>query len=188
MPKGLTLVKAILQTKIDRVEQLIKAKVDVNSHTVDGLSLLMMAVRKPQQLPVLKLLLAHKADPTFQAEKGGGALSEAISRGNMPAVKALLAANADVNEMNESGQTALIAAIGLAQSVLVKELLEAKADIQQKTFHGSTALLTAIAEGDLATTQLLLQSKADVDDGSPWLFHFRKNAERRVYCGESCRK
>ena len=120
--------------------------------TVGATALLRAA--KAGDVPAMKLLLAHGANPTLPTATGITPIMAAAGNGSVgldtrgryksqeqaiDAVKTLLAAGADINAKDNNGQTALYGAATWGWNDLVKTLAANKADLNVKDARGHTA-------------------------------------------------
>jgi uncharacterized protein len=120
--------------------------------TVGATALLRAA--KAGDLPAMKLLLAHGANPGLPTATGITPMMAAAGNGSVgldtrgrykseeqaiEAVKTLLAAGADINTKDNNGQTALYGAATWGWNDLVKTLAANKADLSVKDARGRTA-------------------------------------------------
>lgn len=118
-------------------------------------------------LPIVKLLLAHKAQvdarvsgPTLQ---GQSALHLAAARGDLEIMRALLAAKANPNVTDSVKATPLHEAAIRGQVKAVALLLKHQAQIDARQNNGLTPLVLAITENKLPVVKLLIKSGANVN-------------------------
>jgi hypothetical protein len=112
---------------------------------------------------IMKLLLANKADVNAKDDSGIMPLGFAAIGNHRDAAELLLANNADVNAKNNDGMTALhIAAIEGSREVAAF-LLARGADISAEDSAGFTPLHTAAFHGQSEMAVLLLNSGANVN-------------------------
>lgn len=140
--------------------------VDLNTPGLSGATVLVLALRQlyktPNQLDVVKALLAAGADPN-----GGGAeppLQAAIGAsresGTEP-VRLLLEVGANPNARDESGRPAFFTAGG-ANIEVMQLLLARGADVQLRGKHGESAVVLPAQTRNWRVLELLLQR------GAPW--------------------
>ena len=93
------LIHAALVNQLEAARLLLEAGADPNVTRVErdeedvrGVTALMNAVERPEQIEMVKLLLKHNADPHLANTRGHTALHEAVDRENFEAVRVLLKA------------------------------------------------------------------------------------------------
>jgi ankyrin repeat protein len=121
----------------------------------------LLRAAKAGDVPAMKLLLAHGANPTLPTDRGITPLMAAAGNGSasldtrgrykteaqaIEAVTVLLAAGADINQRDNQGQTALYGAAQWGWNDLVKTLAARNVDVGAKDARGRTA--ADIAMGD----------------------------------------
>jgi uncharacterized protein len=114
----------------------------------------LLRAAKAGDIPAMRLLLAHGANPSLPTASGitplmaaaGNASVGLDTRGrykteaqSIEAVKVLLAAGADINARDNNGQTALYGAATWGWNDLVRALAAEKADLSVKDSRGRTA-------------------------------------------------
>jgi ankyrin repeat protein len=114
----------------------------------------LLRAAKAGDVPAVRLLLAHGADPNLPTATGITPLMAAAGNGSasldtrgrykseaqaVEAVKVLLAAGADINARDNSGQTALHGAATWGWNDLVRTLAAQHADLMAKDSRGRTA-------------------------------------------------
>ncbi len=123
--------------------------------------------------PVVKLLLAYKADPNAKTSQEATPLYNAIDANSLEIVKLLLDGGADPNErtgMPSGGavspgfwKTPLHVAVYKQQLGIIQALLSHKADPNGRDVSGRTPLFDAVNTGNEEITKLLLANGADVN-------------------------
>ena len=114
----------------------------------------LLRAAKAGDLPAMRLLLAHGANPSLPTAAGITPVMAAAGNGSVvldtrgrykteeqaiEAVKVLLAAGADINARDNVGQTALYGAATWGWNDLVRALAAEKADLMVKDSRGQTA-------------------------------------------------
>jgi len=148
--------------KMDRaaVRSLLKNKVDVNAHQVDGMTALHWAAYQ-DDTETGKLLLDAGANVKAENRYGVTPLSLACQNGNTALVELLLSAGADPNTTLRGRETVLMTAARTGRTGPVKALLVRGAKVDLKEQHGQTALMWAAAEGHAGVVELLIEAGAD---------------------------
>jgi hypothetical protein len=140
---------------------------------------------------VVKILLAHGAQPDLVGPTCSSALQEAINDGHIEICKTLLSAAADPNLIDQYGDTPLMRAADQGWLDIVTLLVERGADINaySATTKRFTALHYAAIGEDAETCQRLLELGADPmsrsDDApygalSPFMFAVKRGYDRLV--------
>ncbi|ODC02864.1 hypothetical protein BFW38_04155 [Terasakiispira papahanaumokuakeensis] len=153
------LAEAIQEGDQARMEQLIKAGVDVNATNKAGTSMLMWAFFS-QRLPEFKRLLAEGADPTIQDDDGETVVHYAAGLNSIDYLEVLLAEGVPVDIENRAGDTPLFEAIGSGRE-RVDLLLQHGADVNHQARMGNTPLHVAAAVNDYDSLLKLLHRGAD---------------------------
>jgi hypothetical protein len=94
-------------------------------------------------MPMIRLLLDHGADPDLVDDHGESALSFAAASGHLEAVSALVDAGARVDVGRDRGCAPILLAASEGHAPVVERLLAAGADPNVADPHGQTALMTA---------------------------------------------
>src|SRR5260370_5496770 len=151
---------------------------DVNAHSKQGRTPLVIAAAHDGNIEVIRLLIKKGAD--LKAPGPGGAsaaLIAAADANDTAVVRLLLEQAADAKAKTPTGSTALIAAAGHGNLEVVKLLLAHGADVNTQSSPASdrpvkngaiaignlTPLLLAVTSGSPETVQLLLDKGADVN-------------------------
>jgi ankyrin repeat protein len=151
---------AISKGRLKNVQQLLDGGVDVNLTDRHNSSLLWAAAAQ-DKLPIVKLLLARKADVDIrQQEDGSTAL---LATGSLEIARLLLAAGADFRIQTRHGQTMLMNAANFGWTELVKTFLEAGLDVRAADQTGQTALHRAAPNGHAEVVRLLAAAGAKLD-------------------------
>jgi ankyrin repeat protein len=114
---------------------------------------------------IVKLLLAHKANPNEKARMLGYAtpLHSAAQSWNPAVVPLLVRAGADVNARADHGITPLLKAVFSANRELICALIDNGADLNAQHSSGKTSLHAAVDMGKRDLFMLLLSRGADIN-------------------------
>jgi ankyrin repeat protein len=125
---------------------------------------LFLAVQQ-QQVPVVKFLLEHGANPNihYPASNTTMPLHLAAGQGDVEEARLLLEHGADVNGIEQNNSTPLIYAIGGTSKEMVELLFAHGASIHEKPGYWSTFQNWALGAGDTNIAALLLAHGADVN-------------------------
>jgi ankyrin repeat protein len=146
-----------------RIEQLIKAKADVNAAQADGTTALHWAAYHGEAKATATLLRAG-ARPDVLTGTGMTPLALACEAGNLDVVQALIKAKADVNQPLKNGETPLMMAARTGKVPVIELLLKHGAKIDaRENLRGTTALMWAAANANPAAVRLLIAKGADVN-------------------------
>lgn len=137
--EGLSL--AAMYGQVEIVRLLLDRGANANGNPPGGP--LGSALGSDHSAAVLKLLLAHGADPNIRGDDGTTALMVMAMAGKAPVVKLLAEHGAQVNAQDNEGKTALIQAAQMHQTDSVRELLAHGADPNIYAKNGTSALATA---------------------------------------------
>ena len=192
---GLTLCEAVLNNDIEAVKALLDGGADPQELSDANRTPLMYACEYPRP-ELVKLLLAHKADPNFRDGTTGvtalaylltssvSNLGRGFKGGNQPPkdirsiLRMLVDSGLNINDaIDANGNTGLIYVSNMAYFAglnysLADELIEGGADVDKPTFNGQTPLMRFAVVGDEMEhniAELLLDNGADpalVDAGS----------------------
>ena len=144
------------------VEALLKAGVEIDAQTKDGLTALMRFAWVKQSAAV-KSLLDAGANIKIKNKNGWTAFYFACSHGNdEKIVNYLLAAGANPNEKHAKGQTPLMWIGWGERAENFKALIAAGADVNAKDNDGRTPLMISSSRFFQNEVKLLLDAKADV--------------------------
>lgn len=177
-PAAPALIEAVKNGDAVAARRLIKERVDVNAHDVDGTTALHWAARV-NDVATAQLLIRAGASATAANRYGVTPLSLACMNGNGAMIGLLLEAGADANTALAGGETALMTTARTGSLEGVKLLMAHGADVNAKASgRGQTALMWAASEGHSQVVQTLLESGAQVNARSaggftPFLFAVR---------------
>ncbi|MCU0287149.1 MAG: ankyrin repeat domain-containing protein, partial [Acidobacteria bacterium] len=131
------------------IKKLLDSGFDINTHKVDGTTMLTAAsfYGRPE---IVELLIASGADLDWEDSNGNTALSLAVRQGHQTIVEQLVFAGADVNTMNHTGWSPLMFAVVQDQKDTVDLLHANGANIDQ----GSNGpCIKSYLEGEFAGLQ-----------------------------------
>lgn len=157
---------AALAGKVKTVEALLKrgAQCKAIPSGLDTITPPLMHAATNGNPRIIKLLLAHGADPNEKGYKDSTALIFAARNGREQAAAALLEAGANVNIIDEYGKTPLFYAAEKGWDKLAALLLEKGAQIGLKgPFSSDLPIQRAIENGHLEIVDLFLRNDADPD-------------------------
>ena len=151
---------------VRRSEPMIKLLLDhgasVSVTDRDGWSPLMTAAWADDGAAV-KLLVAHKGDPSFAGPGNLTPLAIALEYGKDAAAVALVESGADYKHpMGDAGYTPLMLAVAGHSEAAARALITKGADVNAANAGGVTALMIAAADGRAALVELLVRSGANV--------------------------
>lgn len=164
----------------DVLERLVQSLDSVDT-AIDrqGSTLLAMASKLGNAVAV-RVLLAHRADPSKGTlEKGNTPLFWAAAQGHADVAQLLLDANADPAQRNQGGDTPVLWACRSGTTAVVELLLQHEPSVQRcANMSGMTPLMCAGAGAHTAVLQLLLASSESlraldaVDEHGRTALHF----------------
>jgi len=146
---------------LEKTRVLVDRGADVNARSEDSRSALMIAAGRPGGAPVVKLLLAHGANPNPTSNPGAESspLLEASLAGDADSMQALFEKGA---EPKEAG-TAIASAAAANCTRCIDMLVARKLEAQQYT----VALQQVIVLDNPGLTRLLIEHGADVNAADP---------------------
>jgi ankyrin repeat protein len=154
---------AVMHRDSTRLQQLLKAKADVNAPQPDGTTALHWAIDQGDKTAVTALLRAG-ANPSAVTGTGITPLALACEEGDPELVALLLKAGADVNQPLGHGETPLMMAARTGSVPVLKLLLSKGAKIDEREkLRGTTALMWAAANSNAEAVRLLVSKGADVN-------------------------
>lgn len=160
--------EVVAKGDISRVKQLLANGADPNRADGRGTTPLFLATLK-DNVPMMKVLLEAKADPSFRPHDDSSSLNSAVDLGNEQAVALLLQFHVRTDGLY-LGRTILHVAIDRGNLPIVKLLVNAGGfDLNAGDYHGKTALRYAIGKGE-PFCELLLTKGADpnIVDADGW--------------------
>ena len=155
------LPEAISKGDTAKAKELIAHGANVRAESEDDGSTPLYYAVYYNNAEIVKLLLAHKADPNV-GKTGITPLSISAGEGYLDIAKMLLAAGADVNGKSLYGITALGRACAKDRLEMAKLLIENKADPNAGKGVLGTPLHDAAASGDVELLKLLIAAGANV--------------------------
>ena len=155
------LSQAAFYNKLDYLDLLIKAGVDVNTQNKHGDAPLIFASYKGN-LDVVNKLIEAGADVNAKNQYGETSLIFASCKGYIDVVNRLIEAGVDVNAKNQYGNTSLIWASDKGHFDVVKKLIEAGADVDTQNNDEQTALCLSLKHFDIV--KVLLANGAKIGD------------------------
>lgn len=146
------------QNETDKVVDLLRRGMDVNTTDPQGNSLLMIAVRG-NNLELVRFLLDNRANPQRRNRYGDTALMIAALQGHKEIVRLMVERKID---LNHGGWNPLHYAAFEGRAEIISLLLAAGADINQKAPNGYTSLMLAARNGHLEAVRVLVGANADL--------------------------
>lgn len=122
----------------------------------------LLAAAQAGQVEVVKILLAHRANPNQKVPLPFSPLIFAAKGGNLEMVQVLINSGAHVNYHGYKGLTPLMWAALLNRKEIATYLLEHGASVNARSTHKSTALMLAVQAGSLDVTKVLIAAGADI--------------------------
>jgi len=162
---GHVLTDTVIRKKLETIEILVKAGIDINSQNNRGNTALHYA-HDDTHIDVVKLLVAKGIDMNIQNIKGHTVLHNVFLRTQEKVVRFLLQAGIDPNIQDELGNTVLhISCIFRKNPKMVKFLLRTKIDVNRQNKLGDTALSCACSSklSSLAIVKILLDFGVNID-------------------------
>jgi len=147
----------------DKVVDLLRRGMDVNTVDPQGNSLLMIAART-NNLALARFLLENRVNPERRNPHGDTALMLSAMLGHKDIVALILDRRP---ELNHDGWTALHYAAFSGHGDIVAMLLAAGADVNLKAPNLHTALMLAAKNGHLEAVRLLVGARADIAARDP---------------------
>jgi ankyrin repeat protein len=165
-------------SNLEKVRLLIDKGADVNAHSKQGRTPLVIAAAHDGNIDVIRLLIKKGADVNAGGPAGASAALLAAAGANDTAmVRLLVEQGADVKAKADGRFSALMSAAGFGNVEVVKLLLAHGADVNEQSEPVSerpvkngniaigslTPLLLAVTSGSPETVRLLLNAGADVN-------------------------
>jgi len=150
---------AVQARDVEKLSQLLRRGMDVNTTDPAGNSLIMLAARNGD-FRTLEYLLKNNPNLHKQNKYGESAMLLAAFAGSLQSVKALVEAGA---EIDPDGWTPLIYAAFEGHAAVVRYLLTLDIDIDAQSDTGITALMAACRNNRIEIVRILLEQDADLD-------------------------
>lgn len=129
----------IQKEKFDICEKLLKAGLDVNSFTSDGVPLLCVASRNDCKDQMKKLISLGADINIISRDRGYTPVMDCVWRKNYEMTKVLIDNKADLHVMSLDGQSILVLAVGNGDKKIVDLLVSSGADPDVKDSMGMSA-------------------------------------------------
>lgn len=157
------ILHAAHQDETNKVVDLLRRGMDVNTSDSQGTTLLMIAARG-NNLELARFLIENRANAQRRNRYGDTALMLAALQGHTEMVRLMLERKLDPNL---SGWNALHYAAFENRGEIATLLLAAGADIDARAPNGQTALMLAAKRGHLEVVRILTGAKADLTHEDP---------------------
>ena len=157
-----SLIKAIEDGDVDRVNLLLYAGVDPNEKNDEGFTPLTTAAKNNPE--ITEMLLKRGADVNLPAKNGLYPLMAAAQTGNIETLSLLLEYGANPNTKDKNGKTALDYAAENKNYDVVLKLIDTqviKIDNKEKAL--SISLISAVKAKDIDSVRKLLAKGADIN-------------------------
>ncbi|GAB1393381.1 ankyrin repeat domain-containing protein [Rhodocyclaceae bacterium] len=151
------------QNETDKVVDLLRRGMDVNTTDPQGNSLLTIAVRG-NNLELVRFLLDNRANPQRKNRYGDTALMIAALQGRTEIVRLMVERKID---LNHDGWNPLHYAAFEGHADIISILLASGADINLKAPNAYTALMLAAKRGHLEAVRTLVGANADLSVADP---------------------
>ena len=188
MASDKTLLSAVREGELGRVQQLITEGASLDDHTIDGSSALLLATRA-NQIDIAKALIEAGAKVNQKNLIQDSPYLLAGASGRNEILQLVLAHGADLKSTNRYGGTALIPACERGHVETVRLLIAAGVDLNPVNRLGWTCLMEAIvlSDGGPAHQHIvsqLIESGADLnlpdDKGVSPLQHAQKRGQTAI--------
>lgn len=153
------ILHAANEGETDKVVDLLRRGMDVNTADQQGTTLLMIAARGNNQ-ELVRFLLDNRANAQRRNRYGDTALMLAALQGHAEVVRLMLERKV---EPNQSGWNALHYAAFENRAAIAALLIAAGAQVNALAPNGQSALMLAAKRGHLETVRILVGAKADLD-------------------------
>lgn len=138
-------------------ERFIKAGIDINCRTKNGVPMLNIAIRA-EQLDCIDWILSQNVDiDAISDDRGYSAVMDAVWKSNYELTKKLVDSGANLNFISRDGQSVLVLAVGGGKPEICKLLVESGADPDVKDKMGMSAYEYAKLFGKDSIVKLLDQ-------------------------------
>ncbi|THD29064.1 Ankyrin 2, partial [Fasciola hepatica] len=153
---GQSFLRAARAGNLNKVIELLKSGVEVDTTNANGLTALHLA-SKEAQIDVVRELLKRGASVQMVTKKGNTALHIASLAGHIDIVKLLMEYGANVNAQSQNGFTPLYMAAQENHVEVVNHLLNNGANPALSTEDGFTPLAVALQQGHDRVVAILLE-------------------------------
>ncbi|MDD6173668.1 MAG: ankyrin repeat domain-containing protein [Elusimicrobia bacterium] len=159
-----TLIKAIGDNDVDRINILLYAGVDPNEKNDEGTAPLVAAAGPETDAAITEMLLKHEAKVNEPSKNSITPLMEAAKNGRLDIVNILLEYGANPNLEDKNGKTALnYAAENKHHSIVLKLLDTQVIKINDKETALAASITSAAGAKDLVTVKRLMARGADIN-------------------------
>lgn len=158
------ILQAAHMNDTDKVVDLLRRGMDVNTADQQGSTLLMIAVRG-NNIDLVRFLLDNRVNAQRRNPHGDTALMLAALQGRTEIVRLML--ERKVVDPNHSGWNPLHYAAFAGHAAIVPLLVAAGADINLRAPNGYTPLMLAARNGHLEAVRILVGSRADLSVSDP---------------------
>lgn len=153
------ILHAAYEGETDKVVDLLRRGMDVNTTDPQGSTLLSIAARA-NNIELVRFLLDNRANPQRRNRYGDTALMVAALQGHTEIVRLMLEHKVDPNQ---PGWNALHYAAFENRADIAALLIAAGAQVNALAPNGQSALMLAAKRGHLETVRILVGAKADLD-------------------------
>ncbi len=153
----LDLINAAKESDIEKIKELIKQDIDINTCDSRGYTAMLWAAQKGN-IDIVNLLIKNGAniEAKHEASRGYTPLIVAAINNHIEVAKMLIEHGANINSKNNNGNTALSVANEKGHTEIV-ELLE------QTNIYTEKALLEAAKNGNFKTVKLLINKGVNIN-------------------------
>lgn len=153
------ILDAAEQRDSEKVVDLLRRGMDVNTADPQGNSLLMIAARTDNQI-LLKFLLENRANVNRRNRFGDSATLMGCVKGHLEIVKLLHAQGGD---LEPPGWSCLHYSVFAQNGALADWLVGQRVKLDQRAPNGQTALMLAVKHGSMEDVKRLVDADADMD-------------------------
>lgn len=152
---------SIIKKNVTMIKRLLQLKADIN-FAADTATPLQLAITSEDK-PIVKLLLAHGANPNHMGPLGTPPIALAAVHAIPGIIKALLEYGADPNIKSILETPAICLAAFRKNTKSIKALIKGGADVDQQAADGQTALHVAADKNHAEIIKILLAHGANPD-------------------------